>query len=106
MAERQEKVSGIIKEIAASHIGRETNKTSVITVTDASISSDLKRATIYITVLPEEKEEFALNFVRRNLGRIRDELKRGLNTKFLPFLDVKVDKGEKARQTIERLLRE
>lgn len=105
MPERKEKVANQIKELAAQFLGRENNRTSLITVTTASCSPDLKRATIFITVLPTSKEELALEFVKRKLGELREFLKKNLPIKIIPFLDVAIDLGEKNRQKIDELLR-
>lgn len=106
MQNRNEKVANIIKELSAQFLGRENNRTSLITVTSCSVSPDLKRATIFITILPDSKEAVALNFVKRNLGEIREFIKKNLEIKIIPFLDVAIDQGEKNRQKIDELLRE
>ena len=103
---RQEKVSNFIKEQAAVFLLKENNNTSLITVTAATVSPDLKRATIFITVLPESKEKLALEFVKRQRGDLRDFLKKNMSTKNIPFIDVALDLGEKNRQKIDELLRE
>lgn len=106
MSERNEKVANSIKELSAQFLGRENNKTSMITVISANVSPDLKKATIFVTVLPASKEDMALNFIKRNLGDLREFLKKNLPIKIIPFLDVKIDQGEKNRQKIDELLRE
>jgi len=106
MNQRNQKVANRIKELAAEFLNRENNKTSLITVIDASCSPDLKRATIFITVLPTEKEKVALEFVKRKLGELREFLKKNLPIKIIPFLDAAIDLGEKNRQKIDELLRE
>lgn len=106
MSDRNEKVANSIKELSAQFLGRENNKTSLITVISANVSPDLKKATLFVTVLPTSKEEMALNFIKRNLGDLRDFLKKNLPIKIIPFLDVKIDQGEKNRQKIDELLRE
>ena len=106
MTNRIEKVSNQIKELAALFLERENNRTSLITVTHASASPDLKRATIFITVLPDTKEMDALNFVKRQLKGLREFLKKNMPIKIIPFLDVEIDLGEKNRQKIDELLRE
>ena len=106
MNQRNEKVANRIKELAAQFLNRENNKTSLLTVTKASCSPDLKRATIFITVLPTEKEKTALEFVGRKLGELREFLKKNLPIKIIPFLDAAIDLGEKNRQKIDELLRE
>ena len=105
MSLRNEKVANYIKELTASFLGRENNKTSLITVTSCTTSPDLKRATIFITVLPESKEHDALEFAKRKRAELRDHLKKNMETKVIPFIDIEIDKGEKNRQKIDELLR-
>ena len=102
---RQDKVANHIKELSAEFLGKENNRTSLITVTGASVSPDLKRATIYITVLPASKETAALSFVKRQRGDLRDFLKKNMEVKVIPFVDIVIDQGEKNRQKIDELLR-
>ena len=104
--DRNEKVANFIKELAAQFLERENDRTSLITVMSATLSPDMKRATIFITVLPDSKEQPALLFVKRKLGELRESLKKNLPIKIIPFLDVAIDLGEKNRQKIDKLLRE
>ena len=105
MTQRNEKVANLIKELSAQFLGRENNKTSLITVTACTVSPDLKRATIFITVLPEQKEHDALDFAKRKRKELREFLKKNLEIKNIPFIDIQIDKGEKNRQKIDELLR-
>ena len=104
--ERNEKVANFIKELAAQFLGRENNRTSLITVTSCTTSPDLKRATVFITVLPEGKEHDALDFAKRKRSEFRDYLKQNFKGKVIPFVDIEIDQGEKNRQKIDELLRE
>ena len=106
MSNRNEKITNNIKELSAQFLGRENNRTSLITVTSATCSPDMKRATIYITVLPSSKENGALSFVKRQRGELREFLKKNMPIKVIPFIDVAIDQGEKNRQKIDELLRE
>jgi ribosome-binding factor A len=103
--ERKEKVANFIKEQAALFLTRTENKTSLITVTGADCSPDLKRGTIFITVLPATKETEALAFVKRQRAELREYLSKHMQTKNIPFLDFAIDLGEKNRQKIDELLR-
>jgi len=105
MTTRQEKVASLIKEKVAEFLMRENNQTSLITVISANTSPDLKKATVFITVLPEDKEKTALQFAKRKRREIRDFLKKHLLTKTVPFIDIEIDRGEKNRQKIDELLR-
>lgn len=103
---RSEKVANFIKQLAAEFLGREANNTSLVTVTHATCSPDLKRGTIFITVLPLSKEHDALEFAKRKRPELRDFLKKNMATKVIPFIDIEIDRGEKNRQKIDELLRE
>src|SRR6185369_594186 len=100
------KVANFIKEMTAEFLGRVNDRTSLITVTGATCSPDLKRATVFITVLPEEKEKLALEFAKRKRGELREFLMKTMTTKNVPFIDIAIDLGEKHRQKIDELLRE
>jgi len=103
MTLRQNKVKDNIRNIVAQFLERESNGTSLITVTGANVSKDLKKATIFISVLPESGEESALNFVKRRRKDVRSYLKKKLEMRSIPFLDFEVDLGEKNRQRIDEL---
>lgn len=103
MTLRQDKVSENIKNLMADFLERESNRTSLITVTDSSVSKDLRKATVFFTVLPQEAEESALNFIKRKRGDARDFLKKNLKARAIPFLDFEIDLGEKHRQRIDEL---
>ena len=106
MTLRQNKVKDNIRNIVAQFLERESNGTSLITVTGANVSKDLKKATIFISVLPESGEESALNFVKRRRKDVRSYLKKKLEMRSIPFLDFEVDLGEKNRQRIDELSQE
>ena len=81
MTQRNEKVGQLIKELSASFLGRESNRTSLVTVTSCDTSPDLKRATIFITVLPENKEHDVIDFAKRKRPELREFLKKNMATK-------------------------
>ncbi len=95
-----------LKEIIATFLERESNRTNLLTVTRVLLGDRGKRALVYLTVLPESAEESALSFAKRKRAEMREFIKPYLNTKTIPFLDVAIDTGEKARQTIDALLKE
>ncbi len=102
---RQAKVTNLIKELGAKFLGRENNRTSLVTVTACNVSPDLKRATIFITVLPIEKEREALEFTKRKRPELREFIRKNMQMKMIPFVDIQIDLGEKNRQKIDELLR-
>ncbi len=106
MSERNEKFAHLIQKLGAQFLGKVNNQTSLITVTSVTTSPDLRRATIFITVLPESKEKAALDFAKRKRAELREVLKKNMKTKVIPFIEIEIDKGEKHRQKIDELLRE
>ena len=104
--ERQVKIGLQIRNIAQDFFQKESSGVSLITVTKANISRDLERSTIFITVLPENKGEQALSFAKRMRTDLRTEIKNKLRIRKIPNVEIKIDDGEKARQIMDKLLRE
>jgi ribosome-binding factor A len=102
---RNEKIQNNIKELSAVFIERLAGPSSLITITRVIFSTDNKKATIMISVMPREKENAAYGFIKRNLGELRKHISKNLQTRPIPFLDVQIDEGEKNRQIIDNLLR-
>lgn len=94
----------ILRELAATFFARESGARSLITITDATISPDLKRATIYFTTLPASEEERALEFAKRKRTELRDYIGTHAKLRALPVLEIKLDEGERNRQRIDELL--
>jgi len=101
---RNEKIKNNVKELAALYIEHEAGPTSLITVTRVLLSPDGKRATIMVSVMPQDKEKAAYGFIKRNLGDLRKYISKNLKINPIPFLDVVIDEGEKNRQKIDELL--
>jgi ribosome-binding factor A len=100
---KEQKVEEILKQLAARYLQRESNRLSLITVTRVIISDKLRKATVLITVLPEEREQEALEFVRRQRTEFRESLKGKTRLQKLPIIDFDIDYGEKNRQRIDVL---
>ena len=104
-SERQLKVEQQVLGIAQDFFQRESSGLSMITVTRTDISRDMKHGTIFITVLPEDKEEAAINFAKRMRSDLRHFVMKRLPVKVIPFFEVEIDYGEKNRVHISELLR-
>ena len=104
-SKRQVQVSETLAHLAADYFARESNRESLITVTRADVSPDLKNVIIFVSVLPEHFEESVLHFARRSRTDFRDYVKKHAAMKFLPNIDFQIDYGEKNRQRIDDLTR-
>lgn len=103
---RQVQIGFELRTIAQDFFQRESSGASLITVTDAEVSPDLSNAKILITVFPENKEQAALDFAKRMRTDLRTVIKKKLQIRTIPFVEVDIDYGEKNRQHIDNLLRQ
>ncbi len=103
MNQKDEKMKEIIRELAAEYFQRESNGTSLITITAIELRSRNSRATILFTVMPENQEMAALDFMTRQLSSFREYVSEHARIMRTPFFDVALDRGEKNRQRIDQL---
>jgi len=101
---KDEKLKDQIHKFAAEYLQKESSGQSLITVTDVKIGKDAKEATILFTVLPESKQEVALEFARRQLGDFREFINKKVKTGRMPFFHFDIDRGEKHRQRIDEII--
>jgi ribosome-binding factor A len=102
---RQVQLALEIRSIAQDFFQRESSGASLITVTRAEISADMKHGTIFITAIPESKEPAALDFAKRMRSELRHNVMKRLPVKVIPFFEVEIDYGEKNRIHVDELLR-
>ncbi|MCK5060068.1 MAG: ribosome-binding factor A [Candidatus Pacebacteria bacterium] len=104
MSFKFEKGTQVLRDVAAEFVSRESNRTSLITVTSVSLSTDFSKVIFLISVYPEEAEKEALDFLKRKRGELRTYLGAKVKTKRIPFVDFEIDKGEKTRQRLDEIL--
>lgn len=102
---RQNKVSEELAHRAGEFITRESNHSSLITVTRADVSPDLKNVSIFVSVLPKEQQHVALAFLKRVRTDFHDFLKSKTVLRNVPTVDFALDIGEENRQLIDELTR-
>lgn len=90
-----------IAHAAGIYITRESNGTSLITVTHADVSPDFANAMIFISVIPEDQEDQALEFLKRNRTDFRTWVAKEMRFKRVPMFDFSLDIGEKNRQAVQ-----
>ena len=100
---KDEKLKDQIKKWAAEFLQRESSGQSLITVTDVHLIDEAREATVLFTVLPEERQEAALEFARRQLGDFREYMNTKIKTGRMPFFHFDIDRGEKHRQRIDEI---
>jgi ribosome-binding factor A len=103
-AHKQERFEEILRDCAARFLSQESNRTSLITVTKVETNETSSNATIFFTVLPENQEQAALDFAKRQRSHFREFVKKNARLMRIPFFDFAVDHGEKSRQKIDGLM--
>lgn len=93
----------VLRELAGKFLLEESSGKALITITSVKVSGDLKNATIFFTVFPEDSEESALNFAKRKRSEFKEYLKNNSGLARLPFIDFEIDLGEKNRQLIDNI---
>lgn len=100
---RNQKVEELVRHLAAEYLSRESNRTSLITVTNVRLNDNSTKATILISVLPEEREKEAVEFAKRNRNEFRSFLMERVRMRSIPQIDFEIDRGEKNRQKLDTL---
>lgn len=100
---RKEKITEIIRELAAEFILEESSTSSLITVTRTELSPSGKEAVIFFTTIPEDQEDTALKFLERKTSDFKDYIKKNSRLGLLPHLTFRIDYGERNRQRLDEL---
>lgn len=101
---KDEKTSSLLSKFAAEYFESESNNDSLITITKTDILNRGRKALIYFTALPTEKEKKALEFIRRRRSDFRNFVISKKSFGFAPKIDFCIDFGEHNRQRIDELL--
>lgn len=106
MVDHTSRLTSVLQELAATFILQEANTNPLITVTGAHVSADGKHVTLFFTTIPEEKQQDALIFLKRNAGEFRSYIKQKARLKMIPHIEFEVDYGERHRQHIDDVIRD
>ena len=102
---RHERLVSSLQRLTAEFLRRQAGAQSLITVTGLELSDDGKRATILLSIFPDNKEAAALDFANRQAGELRAYIKANLSSRELPRFEFVLDEGEKHRRKVEELLK-
>jgi ribosome-binding factor A len=106
MSDHTARLTSVIQELAARFIQAEANTDPLITITSVHASEDSKHVSIFFTTIPENKQQDALIFLKRNAGEFRTYLKNKARLKAIPHIAFEVDYGERHRQHIDEVIRD
>lgn len=100
---KDQRQSSLIKEIAAEYFNIEANKSSLITITRSEMLDKGRRCNIYISVLPTDKEDMAIEFAKRKSNDFRRFVTNKKIFGFTPRFNFLLDLGERNRQRIDEI---
>ena len=108
MSERLKKVNSLVFKELSKILAKMVllSDHGMITITAVDVAPDLKTATVWISILPEDKEKDALLFLKSNDYEIRNQLKDKITFKYIPILNYKLDRSLKNAAIVEKLLEE
>lgn len=101
---KQERALEVLRVLASEYLIRNSNRTSLITVTRVDASPDMKKATFFLSVLPEDKLGIAVDFAKRRKDDFRDYLKKHSRLHNIPYVTFLPDaEGNGAQPSLEDL---
>jgi ribosome-binding factor A len=106
MIERRNRVEEEIRKVVAQYIEQESNRDALISVTRVVLSDKMNQGIVYISVLPENKEQAVVYFLTRNGSHVKKYLQKKIPYLRTVFLEYVIDHGEKNRLRMDELSRE
>lgn len=106
MSIRDEKIRGQIIQLASDFLILESNRKSMITVTNVEGDHDFKKVIISVTVFPENQEKAVMDFLRRRRSDFKAFVRNNSRINRVPFFDFMIDQGDKARLRIDEISRD
>jgi ribosome-binding factor A len=99
----KEKTESLLARLVGEFLSHEAGPVSLITVTRVAFNEKSKHATVFLSVLPEDKEAGALAFAKRQSSELREYVREKAKLRVLPIFEFVIDIGEKNRQKVDGL---
>jgi len=105
MSFRKQQLSSLIRNEAAKAIQREVDfPEGVLTsITGVSVTADMSKAMIMVSVIPSEKKEKALKALNSKRGAIQTILFKKINIMSMPKISFEYDPGPEKAAAIEKI---
>jgi ribosome-binding factor A len=105
---RSQRLNILLREEIADIIMRRVKdpRLGFVTVTDVSLSEDLKIARVYVSVLNSDEKAIAIEILNGAKGLIRSEVAKRVRSKFIPTLEFWIDESIEQGFKIDKLLKE
>ncbi|MEA3452757.1 MAG: 30S ribosome-binding factor RbfA [Patescibacteria group bacterium] len=109
MSERIIRLNELFKREISNILLKEESfdKNMLVTVTRVDISPELSGAKIFISVMPEEKRKEVLDFLKKDIYHIQQELNKRLYLKKIPrivfYEESKVEEAARIEELISKI---
>lgn len=105
---RMRRVNMLVREEISRIVATELNDPrlgSLISITEAQTSSDLRRAKVFVSVLGDaDAKREAMDALNAAGGYIHREMKRNLKLKYVPFLSFRMDDSIEKGAEMQRMI--
>jgi ribosome-binding factor A len=103
---RDERTISTLKRFTAEWLNQNMPAGTLVTVTNFRLSRDHEGATVFVSVLPETKEEEVRESFRKQGHDLHDYLGKNIRMGHIPFVNLDIDYGEKNRRQVEKIIEE
>jgi len=105
MSDRMVKVNELILQQLGAIINRVVEMPEAfVTIMKVTTSADLKYATIYVGVMPDDQADHAVHRLNLLSKRLQGELNEKVVLRSVPRLEFRLNKGDKQTENIDDLL--
>ncbi|TDM12911.1 30S ribosome-binding factor RbfA [Macrococcus bovicus] len=107
MSMRSERVGEQLKKELSEIINQKMKNPNIgfVTVTEVEVTGDLSQATVYVTVLGDEKErKKSLEALEKSKGFMRSEIAHRMDLRIVPELKFQYDESIDYGNKIERMI--
>lgn len=107
MKHRMLRVNEVVKRELSSIIGRELSfESALVTVNHVDVTSDLKNAHVFVSVLGSENSQSVMNKLETHRATLQAELARRVTMKFTPHLVFHLDESIARGSRVIKILQE
>lgn len=108
MKRRIKRVNQLLKSEVSKILLREVEspKNTLITVTKVQATPDLRKAKVFLSIIPKENEEKIFSFLQKRIYRIQQGINKKLKMKIVPKIIFAKEKTAEKAARIEQLLGE
>ncbi len=105
MSSRIKKVNQLMKEEVSQVVNKDVQTArSLITVTRVDTSPDLNQSKVYISVMPEEKRQEAMEQLKEQIYDIQQKVNKRLNMRPVPRIRFIKEQKSKEAARVEAIL--